>query len=262
MTSSDPPTSAAAPALPTVSANQPPYALVTGASRGIGAAIARRLARDGFDIVVNFRTSRSAAETVAAAIAQSGRQAWLDPYDVTDRAATRAALERMLAERGVPTAVVVNAGITRDGLLAFMGDEEWDTVIATALGGFYNIIRPLIGPLLKARRGRIVSIASVSGLMGNAGQVNYSAAKGGVIAASKALAREIAKRSITVNVVAPGLIDTDMLAGLPIEQMLKVVPMARLGTSEEVAAAVSFLCSSEAGYITGQVLSVNGGLHT
>ena len=250
-------TTAPAPAATTV-----PYALVTGASRGIGAAISQRLAQDGFDVVLNYRSSHAAAEAVALAIRAAGRQAFLDPYDVTDRAAARASLERMLVSRGVPAVVVVNAGITRDGLLAAISDEEWDEVIATGLGGFYNIIKPLIAALLRSRRGRIVTIASVSGLMGNPGQVNYSAAKGGVISATKALAREIAKRSITANVVAPGLIDTEMLKGLDLEMMLKVVPLGRLGRVEEVAAAVSFLCSPGAGYITGQVLSVNGGLHT
>jgi 3-oxoacyl-[acyl-carrier protein] reductase len=238
------------------------YALVTGASRGIGAAIAARLARDGYDIVLNFRSSTAAAEAVAEGIRAAGRQAWLAPYDVTDRAAAKAAIDAMLAERGAPSAVIVNAGITRDGLLGMMADEEWDSVIATGLGGFYNIIRPLITALLRARRGRIVTMASVSGLMGNPGQVNYSAAKGGLIAATKALAREIAKRGITANVVAPGLIDTDMVKGLPLEQMLQAVPLGRLGKVEEVAAAVGYLCSPEAGYVTGQVLSVNGGLYT
>jgi 3-oxoacyl-[acyl-carrier protein] reductase len=250
------------PLPPAASAPATPYALVTGGSRGIGAAIAKRLARDGFDIVLNYRSNQAAAEEVARAISELGRQAILAPYDVTDRPAAKLALEGMLERQGVPAVVVVNAGITRDALLAFMSDEEWDDVIRTSLGGFYNIIRPLMRPLLKSRRGRIVTIASVSGLMGNPGQVNYSAAKGGVIAATKALAREIAKRGITANVVAPGLVATDMLKGLDLEMMLKVVPLGRLGTVEEVAAAVAFLCSGEAGYITGQVLSVNGGLHT
>jgi 3-oxoacyl-[acyl-carrier protein] reductase len=239
-----------------------PYALVTGASRGIGAAIAARLARDGFDIVLNFRSSTEAAEAVAAGIRAAGRQAWLAPYDVTDRAAAKAAIEAMLAERGAPGAVIVNAGITRDGLLGMMADEEWDAVIATGLGGFYNVVRPLVAAMMRARKGRIVTMASVSGLMGNPGQVNYSAAKGGLIAATKALAREIAKRGVTANVVAPGLIDTEMTKGLPLEQMLQAVPLGRLGTVAEVAAAVSYLCSPDAGYVTGHVLSLNGGLYT
>ncbi|MBA2481617.1 MAG: 3-oxoacyl-ACP reductase FabG [Planctomycetes bacterium] len=238
------------------------YALVTGASRGIGAAIAQRLARDGFDVAINFRASTEAAEAVATAVRAAGRQAALVPFDVTDRVAAKAAIERLLDERGTPDAVIVNAGIARDGLLAWMADEEWDSVIHTSLGGFYNIVRPLVGPMLKARKGRIVTIASVSGQMGNPGQVNYSAAKGGLIAATKALAREIAKRGVTANVVAPGLIDTDMTKGLPLEQMLQAVPLGRLGTVAEVAAAVSYLCSPDAGYVTGHVLAINGGLYT
>ncbi len=238
------------------------YALVTGASRGIGAGIAQRLAHDGFDLVLAFRSRMDSAVEVAQDISATGRKAHLLPFDVTDRAAAAAALERMLQEHGVPMAVVVNAGITRDGLLAGMSGSDWDEVIATGLGGFYNVLRPLIGPMLKARRGRIVTIASVSGQMGNAGQVNYAAAKGGLIAATKALARESAKRSVTANVVAPGLIDTEMVAQLPLEQMLKAVPMGRLGTIKEVAGAVAFLLSDEAGYITGQVLGINGGLYT
>lgn len=237
------------------------YALVTGASRGIGAAIAARLARDGFDIALNYRSNHEAAEAVAGQVRAAGRQAWLLPFDVSEREAARGALERMLEERGTPYAVVVNAGITRDGLFGMLGDEDWDQVIDTSLGGFFNVVRPVVRALLKARTGRVVTMASVSGQMGNAGQVNYSAAKGGLIAATKALAKECAKRSVTANVVAPGLIDTDMTKELPLEQMLTAVPLGRLGKVEEVAAAVSFLCSQDAGYITGQVLGVNGGLY-
>ena len=237
------------------------YALVTGASRGIGAAIATRLARDGFDIVLNFRSNQAAADSVAAQVRAAGRQALLMPFDVSDRETARTTLERMLEERGTPYAVIVNAGVTRDGLFGMCGDEDWDQVIDTSLGGFFNVVRPVIRALLKARAGRVVTMASVSGQMGNAGQVNYSAAKGGLIAATKALAKECAKRSVTANVVAPGLIDTDMTKDLPLEQMLTAVPLGRLGKVQEVAAAVAFLCSPDAGYITGQVLGVNGGLY-
>ena len=235
------------------SAPAPRYAFVTGASRGIGAAIATRLARDGFDIVLNFRSNQAAADAVVAQITALGRQAWLLPFDVADRTAARTALERMLEERGTPYAVVVNAGITRDGLFGMLGDDDWDAVINTSLGGFYNVVRPLIRALLKARTGRVVTMASVSGQMGNPGQVNYSAAKGGLIAATKALARECAKRAVTANVVAPGLIDTDMTKDLPLEQMLQAVPLGRLGRVEEVAATVAFLCSQDADYITDKL---------
>jgi len=236
--------------------------IVTGASRGIGAAIARRLAADGFDIAINFRANHAAAEAVADHVRSLGRQAWALPFDVGDRLAARSAIEGLLERQGPPYGVIVNAGITRDGLFGMLGDDDWDQVIATGLGGFYNVVRPLIRSLMHARSGRIVCMASVSGQMGNAGQVNYSAAKGGLIAATKALAREVAKRGVTANVVAPGLIDTDMTKDLPLATMLQAVPAGRLGTVEEVAAATSFLCSQDAGYITGQVLGVNGGLYT
>lgn len=238
------------------------YALVTGASRGIGAAIAERLAQDGCDLVLNFRSQHTLAEAVAARVVALGRQAELLPFDVADRGAARQALENLLERRGAPAVVVVNAGITRDCLLGMMGDEDWDQVLATGLDGFYNILRPLVAAMLRARSGRVVTIASASGQVGNPGQVNYSAAKGGLIAATKALAREVAKRNVTVNCVAPGLIATDMIKDLPLERMLPAVPLGRVGTAEEVAHAVAFLCSPLAGYITGQVLGVNGGLVT
>jgi 3-oxoacyl-[acyl-carrier protein] reductase len=238
------------------------YALVTGASRGIGAGIALQLAQNGYDIALNYRSNQAAADHIAEQIRNLGRQVWLYPFDVSDRATALSTLDKMQNDLGTPYAVIVNAGITRDGLFGMLGDDDWDSVIETSLGGFYNVVRPLIRGMLKARRGRIVTMASVSGLMGNPGQVNYSAAKGGLIAATKALARECAKRHVTANVVAPGLIDTDMTKNLPLEQMLQAVPMGRTGTVQEVAAAVGFLCSDHAGYITGQVLSVNGGLYT
>ena len=236
------------------------YALVTGASRGIGAAIALRLAADGFDIVVGYRNRQAEAESIAERIRAVGRHAQLFPGDVTDRPAMRSALEALIVTRGAPAAVVLNAGITRDCLLGLMGEEDWDSVLATGLGGFYNVLRPIIADILRARTGRIVTIASASGQVGNPGQVNYSAAKGGLIAATKALAREVAKRGITVNCVAPGLIDTDMIRDLPLEKMLTAVPCGRCGTPDDVAHAVSFLCSIGAGYITGQVWGVNGGM--
>lgn len=237
------------------------YCLVTGASRGIGAAIATRLAGDGCDVVINYRTNAEAAGTVADAVRGAGRDAELAPFDVTDRAAAKAALAALLERRGAPWAVVVNAGVTADGLLMWMPGEQWEAPIATALGGFYNVVQPLIAAMLMARRGRVITIASVSGQAGNAGQVNYSAAKGGLIAATKALAREVAKRGLTANCVAPGLIDTDLTRDLPRDAMLAAIPLQRAGTAAEVAHAVAFLCAPEAGYITGQVIGVNGGLY-
>jgi len=238
----------------------PPYCLVTGASRGIGAAIALRLAADGYDLVLSYRSNHSAAEAVGTAVRAQGRGVELLPGDVTDRVAMRTALEALKERRGVPWAVVVNAGIVRDGLLMWMSDEAWDEVIATSLDGFFNIVRPLFAGLLMARKGRVVTIASASGQMGNAGQVNYSAAKGGLIAATKALAREGAKRGVTANCVAPGLIASDLTKDLPLDRLLAAVPLGRIGNPEDVAHAVSFLVSPQAGYVTGQVLGVNGGL--
>ena len=216
------------------------YAIVTGASRGIGAAIAARLARDGFDCAVGYRSSRAEAEEVVGGIVARGRAAWPLAGDVADRAGMRKALEDTLALHGPPDAVVLNAGLIRDGLLATMDEAMWDEVITTGLGGFYNVLRPLIGPMLMARRGRIVVIASVSGEMGNAGQINYSAAKAGLIGATKALAREIGRRGLTANVVSPGWIATAMTAAVSKER-LAAVPLARVGQPEEVAATAAFL---------------------
>jgi 3-oxoacyl-[acyl-carrier protein] reductase len=238
-----------------------PYCLVTGASRGIGAAIARRLAGDGFDVVLNYRSNHEAADQVAAEIRAGGREAELLPMDVCDREGMKTALMALKDRRGAPWAVVVNAGIVKDGLLMWMADDAWDQVLGASLDGFFNVMRPLVAALLMARRGRVVTIASASGQMGNAGQVNYSAAKGGLIAATKALARECAPRGVTANCVAPGLIDTDLTRGLPLDRILPAVPLARLGTADEVAHAVSFLVSPRAGYVTGQVIGVNGGLY-
>lgn len=236
--------------------------LVTGSSRGIGRAIALNLADAGYDIVVHCRSRRDEAEAVAAEIAGKGRRARVIQFDIADRAASAAALEADVAEHAAYYGVVCNAGLTRDGAFPGLTSEDWDQVLRTNLDGFYNVLHPLVMPMIRRRKpGRIVCITSVSGIIGNRGQVNYSASKAGVIGAAKALAVELAKRKITVNCVAPGLIDTDMLdPDVPVEQILKVIPMERTGTPEEVAAAVRFLVSPEAAYITRQVLAVNGGL--
>ena len=236
--------------------------LVTGSSRGIGRAIALRLARAGHDLVLHCRARRDEAEAVAAQIQAMGRAARILQFDIADRDACRAALEADVAEHGAPYGVVCNAGLTRDAAFPALSDDDWDSVLRTNLDGFYNVLHPLAMPMIRRRApGRIVCIASVSGMIGNRGQVNYSASKAGVIGAAKALAVELAKRGITVNCVAPGLIDTDMLDGeVPVEEILKIIPAQRMGTPEEVAAAVQFLMSPDAGYITRQVLAVNGGL--
>lgn len=236
--------------------------LVTGSSRGIGRAIALRLARAGFDLVLHCRSGRSEAEAVQAEIVALGQQARILQFDVAERAAAREALEADIEAHGAYYGVVCNAGLTRDGAFPALSEEDWDVVLRTNLDGFYNILHPLVMPMVRRRKpGRIVCITSVSGLIGNRGQVNYSASKAGVIGAAKALAIELGKRKITVNCVAPGLIDTAMLDDdLPLEEMMKMIPAQRMGTPEEVAGAVNFLMSDEAGYITRQVLAVNGGL--
>jgi 3-oxoacyl-[acyl-carrier protein] reductase len=230
--------------------------LVTGSSRGIGRAIAERLSRSGFALTVHCRSQREQADELAGRIGARVLQ-----FDVRDRAGVREALARDLERYGEYYGVVCNAGITRDNTFAALADDDWDDVLSTSLDGFYNVVQPLVMPMVRAKKGgRIVAIASVSGLMGNRGQVNYSAAKAGLMGAAKALAVELATRRITVNCVAPGLIDSEMTAEVPLEHALKMVPMNRIGKAEEVAAAVDFLMSDDAGYITRQVLSVNGGL--
>jgi 3-oxoacyl-[acyl-carrier protein] reductase len=235
--------------------------LVTGSSRGIGKAIALRLARDGYDVALHCRSQRAEADAVAREIETMGRAARVLQFDIGDRAATAAALEADVEQHGCYYGVVCNAGVARDNAFPAMSGEDWDIVLQTNLDGFYNVLNPLIMPMVQRRKpGRIVTLASVSGLIGNRGQVNYSAAKAGIIGATKALALELAKRAITVNCVAPGLIETDMISEVPMEEALKLIPARRVGKPEEVAAAVSFLIGEEAGYITRQVISVNGGM--
>lgn len=235
--------------------------LITGSSRGIGRAIALRLARDGFAVGVHCRSGRAEADAVAAEIAAAGGSAAVLQFDVCDRAAARAALDADVAAHGAYYGIVCNAGVSRDNAFPALSDEDWDLVIDTSLDGFFNVVHPLTMPMVRARKGgRIVTLASVSGVMGNRGQVNYSAAKAGLIGATKALAVELASRRITVNCVAPGLIETDMTSELPLAEALKIVPMNRVGQADEVAAAVAFLMSDDAAYITRQVLGVNGGI--
>ena len=236
--------------------------LVTGASRGIGRAIALRLAADGFAVTVHYRGRHDDAATTVAQITAAGGAARLLAFDVADREAARAVLEADIAAHGAYYGVVLNAGLSRDDAFPALSDEDWDAVLRTNLDGFFNVLHPLIMPMIRLRRGgRIVAVSSVSGLIGNRGQVNYSAAKAGLIGAVKALAIELGKRGITVNAVAPGLIDTDMVdERVPVAEILKMIPLGRCGEADEVAQAVRFLMSNGAGYITRQVLAVNGGL--
>ncbi|MCX7220048.1 MAG: 3-ketoacyl-ACP reductase FabG2 [Burkholderiales bacterium] len=235
--------------------------LVTGSSRGIGKAIALRLARDGYDIVLHCRSQRADADAVADSIVALGRSVRVLQFDISQREETAAILLADVEQHGCYYGVVCNAGVARDNAFPAMSGEDWDIVLQTNLDGFFNVLNPLTMPLVRRRKpGRIVTLASVSGLIGNRGQVNYSAAKAGIIGATKALALELAKREITVNCVAPGLIETDMISDVPMEEALKLIPARRVGKPEEVAAVVSFLMSKDAAYVTRQVISVNGGM--
>ncbi|MBL0059046.1 MAG: 3-oxoacyl-ACP reductase FabG [Elusimicrobia bacterium] len=235
--------------------------LVTGASGGIGRAVAVRLAQHGFQVTVHYRTSRAAAEETRALIKKKGKEAALLSFDVSRRAETRRALEKDLTQHGPYWGVASCAGITADAPFPGLTPENWDQVLDTNLGGFYNVLSPLIMPMIQTRDGgRVVALSSVSGIMGNRGEVNYSAAEAGIIGAVKALSKELGKRRISVNSVAPGLIESKLTRDLPLEEMLALVPMRRMGKPEEVAALVAFLFSPEADYITGQVISINGGL--
>lgn len=232
--------------------------LVTGASKGIGRAIAVRLSADGFTVAVHYHSDADGARATQQDLAGPSR---LIRFDIADRDGCRAALEADMAEHGPYWGAVLNAGIARDTAFPAMTDDDWDSVLGTNLDGFHNVLKPIVMPMVSARKGgRIVTLSSVSGLVGNRGQVNYSAAKAGIIGATKALALELAKRAITVNCVAPGLIDTGMIVAVPLDEVKKLIPMRRVGQPEEVAGVVGFLCSDAASYVTRQVISVNGGM--
>ncbi len=240
--------------------------LVTGASRGIGKATAIELAADGFDVTVHYNSNKSAAAEVLEIIKSAGGSGQIMQFDISDREQAKALLEADLEENGAFYGVVCNAGIADDAAFPAMEAEQWDNVIHTNLDGFYNVLYPLIMPMIRLRQGgRIVTLTSVSGLIGNRGQVNYSAAKAGIIGASKSLAIELAKRKITVNSVAPGVIETDMTEGLfneeaYVKEAKKMIPMARFGKVEDISSTISFLFSDKAAYITRQTISVNGGM--
>ncbi|MCF8482379.1 MAG: 3-oxoacyl-ACP reductase FabG [Rhodospirillum sp.] len=235
--------------------------LVTGASKGIGAATARRLARDGFDIVVHYHSDEAGALAVLDDIQAVGREGRLIRFNTADRVGTRVALEAEIEAHGAPYGVVLSAGLTRDAAFPALEDSDWDDVMGANLDGFFNVLKPLVMPMVGRRKGgRIVALTSIAGISGNRGQVNYAASKAGIIGAVKSLAIELAKRKITVNAVAPGIIETQMTSTLPKEEILGLIPMRRMGAPEEVAGAISFLCGPDAGYITRQVISVNGGM--
>ena len=238
-----------------------PRALVTGGSRGIGAACALALAKAGHPIILNYRTNVEAARKMKEQIEKDGGTVQLAPFDVADPIATQTAIDALLEDGTGPIGVLINnAGIAKDTPFPAMTLEDWQSVTRTTLDGFFNVTRPLTMPMARERWGRIINISSVSGVMGNRGQVNYSAAKAGIIGATRSLAQELARRNVTVNAVAPGLVETDMIKDAPVEEIIKAIPMRRLCQPEEVAAVVAFLASEAAGYITGQVIGINGGL--
>jgi 3-oxoacyl-[acyl-carrier protein] reductase len=237
------------------------FALVTGASKGIGQAICVELAKSGYRIVVNYKSDEKGAINTLKMVKKAGSDGQIMQFDVSDFDKTQSAVEHILKENGAIDALVNNAGITADGLFIMMPRKDWNAVIDISLSGFYNVTKPVLEKMIRLKRGAIVSIASVAGLIGNRGQANYSAAKAGLIGASRSVASEVARLGIRVNVVAPGLIETDMIKAAPVENIKTLIPMARIGKPREVAKVVRFLCSDDASYVTGQVISVNGGMY-
>ena len=240
------------------------FALVTGGSRGIGRAVSLRLAKAGYTVIINYQSNEQAAQETLQAIQSQGGQAELLRFDVSNPESVQNALEswQTAHPEDYIDVLVNNAGIRRDNLLVFMEPDEFETVLRTNLFSFYHVTRPLLTPMIRHKHGRIINIASLSGITGLPGQCNYAAAKGGLIAATKSLAKEVAKKNVTVNAVAPGFIKTDMTDGLEEAELKKTVPMNRFGSAEEVAALVAFLASDDASYITGECISINGGLYT
>lgn len=235
--------------------------LITGSSRGIGKETALYLAKNGYNIVLHYKNNLDSALSVKKEIEALGQTARILNFDIKERYDTKTKIENDIKEHGVYYGVVLNAGIAKDNVFPVMEDSEWDEVINTNLGGFYNVLKPIIMPMIEKRiKGRIITLSSISGLKGNRGQVNYSASKAGIIGATKALSLELAKRGITVNCVAPGIIETDMIKDIPPDEIKKLIPMKRTGTPREVASLINYLLSEDASYITGQVISVNGGM--
>lgn len=234
--------------------------LVTGSSRGIGKETAIYLARNGYNIVLHYNRNKEKALEVQKITEELGVNARILQFDVSNREQTKLVLSKDIEENGIYYGVVINAGITADNAFPAMEDEEWDRVINTNLNGFYNTLKPLILPMIQNRKGRIVALSSVSGITGNRGQINYSASKAGIIGAVKTLSKEVAKRNITVNCVAPGVIESDMTSDVPFEMIKDSIPMRRMGNPKEVASAINYLLSEDASYITGQVISINGGM--
>lgn len=236
--------------------------LITGSSRGIGKETALYLAQNGYDIVLHCNNNIKNAEETAALIEEYGRKTRILQFNISNREQCKKVLTEDIEKHGIYYGVVLNAGIAKDNVFPAMEDSEWDDVLNTNLGGFYNVLKPVVMPMISARiKGRIITMSSVSGLAGNRGQVNYSASKAGIIGATKSLALELAKRGITVNCVAPGVIETDMTQELPVDEIKKIIPMKRFGSAKEVASLINYLMSEDASYITGQVISVNGGLY-